>query len=104
MQHQNYAAPWQRLRYSLLTLAVLGLSPAALAQTTAASTNTTTSTASKAKAQDSGPVEVMEVTGSRIRRAQLETHTPVVSVGADDIAKTGTLNISELLQGIGREI
>ncbi len=97
MQHQNYAAPWQRLRYSLLTLAVLGLSPAALAQTTAASTNTTTSTASKAKAQDSGPVEVMEVTGSRIRRADLETHTPVVSVGADDIAKTGTLNISELL-------
>jgi outer membrane cobalamin receptor len=37
------------------------------------------------------------VTGSRIRRTDLETHTPVVSITAADIAKTGAVDINQLL-------
>lgn len=87
MQHRHNLWPAPKLRYSLLTLAVLGLSPQALAQTVTV----------PAKQQDDDQVEVIEVTGSRIRRTDLETSTPVVSLGADEIAKTGTINISELL-------
>lgn len=41
--------------------------------------------------------ERIEVTGSRIRRTDMETHTPVVSVSSDDIARTGAVNINQLL-------
>jgi iron complex outermembrane receptor protein len=77
-----------RLRYSLLTFAILGLSPTIQAQQTQLN---------KDKKLNDDTVEVMEITGSRIRRTDLETNTPVVSLGADEIAKTGTINISELL-------
>lgn len=41
--------------------------------------------------------EVIEVTGSRIKRTDMEAVTPIVSVSGDDIRKTGALNISEAL-------
>ncbi len=40
---------------------------------------------------------MIEVTGSRIRRTDLNTSYPVVSMKAEEIAKTGPVNISELL-------
>jgi outer membrane receptor protein involved in Fe transport len=85
MQQQHHL--WPQHRYSLLTLAVLACSPLSLAQTVTA----------QKPPQDDSKVEVIEVTGSRIRRTDLETNTPVVSLGAEEIAKTGTVNISELL-------
>lgn len=73
------------LRYSLLSLAILGITPAAHAQVI------------QAKEEADEQVEVIEVTGSRIRRTELETHTPVVSIGSSEIEKTGAVNISDLL-------
>jgi len=49
------------------------------------------------KPQVDEKTEVITVTGSRIRRTDLETHTPVVSISAADIAKTGAVDINQLL-------
>jgi len=42
-------------------------------------------------------VEVIEITGSRIKRTEMEAVTPIVSVSGDDLRKTGALNISDAL-------
>lgn len=42
-------------------------------------------------------VERIAVTGSRIRRTDLETHTPVVSISSEDIVKSGAVNVNQLL-------
>lgn len=52
------------------------------------------SDAERKKADD---VEVVEVTGSRIRRTDLEGTTPVVSLSAEDIRASGALNITDVL-------
>lgn len=77
------------LRYSLLTLSVLCLTPVAVAQNSDES--------GKDDTEKSQNIEVIDITGSRIRRTDIETHTPVVSFSAEDIAKTGTVDINELL-------
>jgi iron complex outermembrane recepter protein len=41
--------------------------------------------------------EVIEITGSRIRRTEMEAVTPVISVSGDDLRKTGALNINDAL-------
>jgi len=41
--------------------------------------------------------EVIEVTGSRIRRTEMATTTPITAVSGDDLRKTGALNINEAL-------
>ena len=41
--------------------------------------------------------EVITVTGSRIRRADLESHTPVVSISAEEIQLSGAVDINQLL-------
>ena len=45
------------------------------------------------------PEEVI-VTGSRIRRVDAETASPVQMVGRDEIARTGQQNISEVLRSV----
>ncbi|MBQ4812275.1 TonB-dependent receptor [Pseudoalteromonas luteoviolacea] len=42
-------------------------------------------------------VERIEVTGSRIKRTDLETAVPVTSIGKAEIGDTGTLNIQDIL-------
>lgn len=85
MQQLNKPRPLAWFSYSLLTLSVMGISPTTLAQD------------KTEEVQQDKDVEVIEITGSRIRRTDLETHTAIVSFGSEDIAKTGTINISELL-------
>ncbi|WP_172449257.1 TonB-dependent receptor plug domain-containing protein [Bowmanella denitrificans] len=81
VRDNHNAAPF---RYSLLALSVLGLVPAVQAQ-------------AQQTSEQNMEMEVIDITGSRIRRTDIETHTPVVSFSADDIVKTGTINIGELL-------
>ncbi|TKB44674.1 TonB-dependent receptor plug domain-containing protein [Thalassotalea mangrovi] len=42
-------------------------------------------------------VERIEVTGSRIKRTDLETPVPVTVIGRDDILETGALNVADVL-------
>jgi outer membrane receptor protein involved in Fe transport len=42
-------------------------------------------------------VEVIEVTGSRIKRSDMATTTPITAIDGDVLRKTGALNISEAL-------
>ncbi len=45
-------------------------------------------------------VERIEVTGSRIKRTDMETATPVTVMSADDMAKQGFTNIQDALQSL----
>jgi len=60
--------------------------------------------ASPAMAQDAATAEEEEdtivVTGSRIRQRDFETASPIATVGAEEIALTGTLNVEELLNSL----
>lgn len=59
------------------------------------------SVAPSAYAQDSGADEVIEeivTTGSRIKRADLESASPVTVIDQDDIRVTGVTDVGELLQ------
>jgi outer membrane receptor protein involved in Fe transport len=44
--------------------------------------------------------EAIVVTGTRIRQRDFETASPIATVGADEIALTGTLNVEELLNSL----
>lgn len=87
-QHQLFKSRHLRFRYSLLALSIAACAPAALAQ------ENDTSHQNEEQAEN---VEVITVTGSRIRRTDLETHTPVMSIGSDEIEATGTLDLGSLL-------
>ncbi|MCE9679571.1 TonB-dependent receptor [Shewanella sp. AS1] len=50
--------------------------------------------------QDQDKVERIEVTGSRIKRTDMETATPVTVMSADDMAKQGFNNIQDALQSL----
>ncbi|WP_372760695.1 TonB-dependent receptor [Pseudoalteromonas sp.] len=43
-------------------------------------------------------IEKIQVTGSRIKRADMETASPVTIIGADDIASTGAVSVDAVLQ------
>ena len=47
---------------------------------------------------DSAPLETIVVTGSRIRRVDLETSSPVVTIDKAAIEKSGKLTVGDLLQ------
>jgi len=49
-------------------------------------------------AEDGAKVERIEVTGSRIKRTDMETATPVTVLSADDMAKQGFTNVQDALQ------
>ncbi|TAA47692.1 TonB-dependent receptor [Corallincola spongiicola] len=55
-------------------------------------------TAVPAYAADEEEVERIEVTGSRIKRTDLENASPVSVITADDIMKQGVTNVSDVLQ------
>lgn len=47
---------------------------------------------------EAGDVDTVVVTGSRIRRVDAETASPVLSISADEIAKTGLTTMGDVLQ------
>ncbi|GAB0111587.1 TonB-dependent receptor plug domain-containing protein [Pseudoalteromonas distincta] len=50
-------------------------------------------------AEDSAQaIEKIQVTGSRIKRADMETASPVTIIGADDIAASGAVSVDSVLQ------
>ncbi|MCZ4338801.1 TonB-dependent receptor [Shewanella colwelliana] len=51
-------------------------------------------------AADEDKVERIEVTGSRIKRTDMETATPVTVMSADDMAKQGFTNIQDALESL----
>jgi len=51
-------------------------------------------------ASDDESVERIQVTGSRIKRTDMETATPVTVLSADDMAKQGFTNIQDALQSL----
>ncbi len=51
-------------------------------------------------ASEDESVERIEVTGSRIKRTDMETATPVTVLSADDMAKQGFTNIQDALQSL----
>lgn len=50
-----------------------------------------------ASAEDGAKVERIEVTGSRIKRTDIEGPSPIQSIGKDDIANMGFDNLQQLL-------
>ncbi|WP_338589649.1 TonB-dependent receptor [Shewanella khirikhana] len=53
-----------------------------------------------ASAEDGAKVERIEVTGSRIKRTDIEGPSPIQSIGKDDIANMGFDNLQQLLEKI----
>jgi len=51
-----------------------------------------------AQSKDSGEVGEVIVTGSRIKRADIEGVGPATVIGAPEIARTGVVNVEALLQ------
>ena len=80
--------PSRTLKYklSLLSLAICSLS---------FSLNTSAQEDQEKEVKEE--TEVIEITGSRIRRTEMEAVTPVISVSGDDLRKTGALNINDAL-------
>ncbi len=64
----------------------------------AGATSATLSTATVIAAEDSEKVERIEVTGSRIKRTDLEGASPITTIDAGQIEKTGVLSVSDLLR------
>ena len=50
------------------------------------------------KAQDSDPVERIQITGSKIKRTDIETASPVSVISSADISASGITNVENLLQ------
>ncbi|WKE64454.1 TonB-dependent receptor [Gallaecimonas kandeliae] len=57
-----------------------------------------TSAAYAADEEDKGNVERIEVTGSRIKRTDLETPVPVTVITRQDIKQTGAINVGDILK------
>ncbi len=66
-----------------------GLAPAMAQDAPPATTQTTTN------------LQAVEVTGSRIKGADMATQVPVITISAADIAKTGLTSIGDILQQLG---
>ncbi|PWF62249.1 TonB-dependent receptor [Shewanella sp. BC20] len=63
-------------------------------------TSVALSTSVAIAAEDGAKVERIEVTGSRIKRTDMETATPVTVLSADDMAKQGFTNVQDALQSL----
>ena len=82
------------LRFALASLAAIPV--AALAQDTTTSTTTDTTRSPAANQQ----IQRVEVTGSRIRRTDIETPSPVQVISAKEIRESGYTSVSEVLRNI----
>jgi iron complex outermembrane receptor protein len=51
-----------------------------------------------AAAQDAATLDRIEVTGSRIKKAEIEGQTPITSISREDIARTGLTSVADIVQ------
>ncbi len=56
--------------------------------------------AARSRSRDSVQLDKLEVTGSRLRRTDMETAQPVVVISREDILRSGLTDISELLRNL----
>ncbi|HEY8683557.1 MAG TPA: TonB-dependent receptor plug domain-containing protein [Rhodanobacter sp.] len=80
---------------SLGAVIAVGVTGNAFAQDTS---TTTTTTQDQANPQKAKVLETVVVTGSHIRRVDLETSNPVVTIGAAEIKATGKLTLGDIVQ------
>lgn len=73
------------------SLSLIGFSSPALAQEAAPQ---------EADQAEEETNDTVTITGSRIRQRDFETASPIATVGAEEIALTGTLNVEELLNSL----
>jgi len=67
---------------------------------TAATAMSFTSMAQAAEEEEAKKVERIEVTGSRIKRTDMETAQPVLAITAEDIGRSGLLSVGDVLKEI----
>ncbi len=84
-------------RYSLAAGLTLGLSTSAMAQDEAPAATAEAPAAEEAKGEEE-KVETLYVTGSRLKRLDLDTPAPVTIVTKQQIEASGLVNIGEVLQ------
>ncbi|MBN8849102.1 MAG: hypothetical protein BGO24_06840 [Sphingomonas sp. 67-36] len=82
-----------KARKAALNLAVSALAFAPTAVFAQTNPDTTEAAASQ-------PVEDVVVTGSRIRRPDYETASPIISFGAQQLQQAGTTNVTDFLTGL----
>jgi len=80
-----------RLALTLGAVATAGVAGSAMAQ------DTTTTPPSSTKAKE---LQTIVVTGSRIRRVDIETSNPVISISRQAIQSTGSLTLGSVIQAI----
>ena len=84
-------------RYSLAAGLALGVSTSAMAQDEAPAATAEAPAAEEAKGEEE-KVETLYVTGSRLKRLDLDTPAPVTIVTKQQIEASGLVNIGEVLQ------
>src|SRR5699024_5561570 len=78
-----------RVALSAGAIAALGVSGSAFAQN-----------ATGADTQDTTSLQAVVVTGSHIRRVDMETASPVITVGIEEIEASGALTLGDLVQDL----
>lgn len=66
----------------------------------ATSTAVMSANAAAQQAEEAKKVERIEVTGSRIKRTDMETAQPVLAISQEDIARTGLVSVGDVLKEI----
>lgn len=66
----------------------------------AASTAALSTTAVAQETEEAKKVERIEVTGSRIKRTDMETAQPVLAISSEDIARSGLVSVGDVLKEI----
>ncbi|MBA4137758.1 MAG: hypothetical protein C0518_10620 [Opitutus sp.] len=90
----NARSLWN-LRAALALILGASLIPAVVAQTTS-----TTTASAEPKPEETLKLEKFEVTGSRVKRLDVETPAPVVAYSAADIESKGYTNIGDFIQSL----
>jgi len=79
---------------------VMGLSAGVLAAQSTPTTTTTTTTTTKKDTPDTQVLEKFEVTGSRVKRLDMETPAPVAAFTSVEIEAKGYANIGDFVQSL----
>lgn len=96
MNKQLSKAASDALRLAL----VMGLSAGVLAAQSTPATTTTTTTTTKKDTPDTQVLEKFEVTGSRVKRLDMETPAPVAAFSSVEIEAKGYANIGDFVQSL----
>nr|WP_294815321.1 TonB-dependent receptor [uncultured Sphingomonas sp.] len=82
---------------ALLGLALIGTAPAYAQDTGDQTTTAADPTVDQAQETTEAPGETIVVTGSRIRRPNLDSPVPVTSIGGEEFFQTGTTSVGDVL-------